>query len=41
MWSRLIKLPPVHARSYRDWNQQIVIVEYALQRSLGPDNNLY
>jgi hypothetical protein len=40
MWSRLIKLSPVHDRSYRDWNQRTVIVEYALQRSLGPNNNL-
>jgi hypothetical protein len=40
MWSRLIKLSPVHDRSYRDWNQRTVIVEYALQRFLGPSNNL-
>jgi hypothetical protein len=40
MWSRLTKLPPVHVRSYRDWNEQIVIVEYTLQRLLGPNNNL-
>jgi hypothetical protein len=40
MWSRLIKLSPVHDRSYRDWNQRTVIVEYALQRSLGANNNL-
>jgi hypothetical protein len=39
MWSRLIKLLPVHDRSYRDCNQRL-IVEYALQRSLGPNNNL-
>jgi hypothetical protein len=24
----------------RDWNQRIVIIEHALQRSLGPNNNL-
>ena len=40
MWSRLIKLPPVRERSYRDWNQRTVIVEYVLQRSLGRNNNL-
>jgi hypothetical protein len=40
MWSRLIKLSPVHDRSYRDWNQRTVIVEYALQRFLGPSNDL-
>ena len=40
MWSRLIKLSLVHDRSYRDWNQRTIIVEYALQRSLGPYNNL-
>ena len=40
MWSRLIKLPPVHDRSCRDWNQRTVIVEYALPRSLGTNNNL-
>jgi hypothetical protein len=40
MWSRLIKLSPVHDRSYRNWNQRTVIVEYALERSLGPNNNL-
>jgi len=40
LWSRLIKLPPVHDRSYRDWNQRIVIYKHALQRSLGPNNNL-
>jgi len=40
MWSRLIKLSPVHHRSYRDSYQRTVIVEYALQRSLGPNNNL-
>ena len=37
MWSRLIKLSLVHDRSYRDWNQRTIIVEYALQRS--PNNN--
>jgi hypothetical protein len=37
---RLIKLSPVHDRSYRGCNQRIVVVEYALQRSLGPNNNL-
>jgi hypothetical protein len=30
MWSRLIKLPPLHDRSCRDWIQRTVIVEYAL-----------
>ena len=40
MCSRLIKLPPIHDRSYRDWNQRTVIVEYALPRSLGPNNTL-
>ena len=40
MWSRLIKSSPVHDRSYRDWNQRTVIVECALQRSLGRNNNL-
>jgi hypothetical protein len=40
MCSRLIKLPPIHNLSYRDWNQRTVIVEYALPRSLGPNNNL-
>jgi hypothetical protein len=40
MWLRLIKLSTVHHRSYRDSNQRTVIVEYALQRSLGPNNNL-
>ena len=39
MWSRLIKLPPVRERSYRDWNQRTVIVEYVLQRSLGRNKN--
>jgi hypothetical protein len=24
----------------RDWNQRIVIIEHALQRSLGSNNNL-
>jgi hypothetical protein len=37
---RLIKLSPVQDRAYRDWNQRIVIAEYALQRSLDPNNNL-
>jgi hypothetical protein len=36
----LIKLPSVHGSSYREGNQQTAIVEYALQRSLGPNNNL-
>jgi hypothetical protein len=27
LWSRLIKLPPVYDRSYRDRNQRTVIVE--------------
>jgi len=40
MRSRLIKLSPVHDRSYRGRNQRTVIVEYALQRSFGPNNNL-
>ena len=40
MWSRRIKLSPVHDRSYRDWSQRSVIVEYAVQRSLCPNNNL-
>jgi hypothetical protein len=40
MGSRLIKLPPLHDRSCRDWNQRTVIVEYALPRSLGTNNNL-
>ena len=30
----------VHDRSYRDWNRRTVIVECALQRSLGRNNNL-
>jgi hypothetical protein len=38
--SRLIKLPPVYDRSYRDRNQRTVIVEGALKRSLGRSNNL-
>jgi hypothetical protein len=37
---RLIKLSPVHDCSYRDWNQRVVIVEYALRCSLGPNKNL-
>ena len=40
LWSRLIKLSPVDDRSYRDWNQRTVIVENALPRSLGANNNL-
>ena len=40
MWSRLIKLPPIHEGPCRDWNQRTVIVEYALPRSLGTNNNL-
>jgi hypothetical protein len=40
MWSKLIKLSPVHDRSYPDWNQRTVIVEYALQRSIGLYDNL-
>ena len=35
-----IKLPPVHDCCHRDWNQRAVIVEYALQRSLGSNNTL-
>jgi hypothetical protein len=37
---RLIKLSPVQDRAYRDWNPRIVIADTALQRSLGPNNNL-
>jgi hypothetical protein len=40
MWSRLIKSPPLHDRSSRDWNQRAVVVEYALPRSLGTNSNL-
>jgi hypothetical protein len=40
MWSRPIKLPPVNDRSYWGWNERTVILEYALQRSLGRNNNL-
>jgi hypothetical protein len=40
MWSRPIKSPPVNDRSYWGWNERTVIVEYALQRSLGRNNNL-
>jgi hypothetical protein len=40
MESRLVKSSPVHDRSYRDWNQRTVIVECALRRSLGRNNNL-
>ena len=40
MWSRPIKLSPVHGSFYRHWNHRIVIVEYALQRSFGLNNNL-
>ena len=40
MWSRLIKLPPVRERSYWDWNQRTVIVEYVLQRSRSRNENL-
>jgi hypothetical protein len=37
----LIKSTPVHDRSYRDRNQRaFIVVEYALQRSLGRYNNL-
>ena len=38
-WSRLIELLPVHDHAYRNCNQR-PIVEYALQRSLGPNSNL-
>jgi hypothetical protein len=40
MWLRLINTSPVHDPSYRDWNQRTLIVEYALQSSLGRNNNL-
>jgi hypothetical protein len=40
MWPRPVKLPPVHDRSYRDWNQRTVIDEIALQHSLCRSNNL-
>jgi hypothetical protein len=39
MWLRLIGTSPVHDPSYRDWNQRTLIVEYALQRSLGRNSN--
>lgn len=40
MWSRLIKLPSVRGRSFRNWKQRTAIVEYMLQRSLSPNKNL-
>jgi len=37
----LVKSTPVHDRPYRDWNQRtLIVVEYALQRSLSRYNNL-
>jgi hypothetical protein len=39
MWPRPIKSLPIQDRSNGGWNERIVIVEYALQRSLGRNNN--
>jgi hypothetical protein len=39
MWPRPVKLPPVHDRSYRDWNQRTVIDGNALQHSLCRSTN--
>jgi hypothetical protein len=39
LWLRLIKPSSAHDRSYRDWNQRTLIVEHALQRSLGRNND--
>ena len=36
----LIKSTPTHDRSDRDWNQRTVLVEHALQCSLGRNSHL-
>ena len=39
MWWRLIKLSPVRERSFRNWNQRAVSLQYVLQRSVSRNKN--